>query len=84
MERGLVARAANPDDRRVVLQRPTRRGTALLSRLDKELTVVHTAIAEGLGARRLKSMIEGAERLAEVARGMNGSDDGAAASGRDG
>ena len=70
---GLVSRAPNPTDRRVVLQRLTPEGSELLAELDRELATIYRAIIQGLGSELANELVEACERFIEVARTMDDS-----------
>ncbi len=63
-KRGLVARARETKDRRVVLTRISPEGLKLLSRLDEPMQEVHRRQLGHLGARRLTMLA----RILEAAR----------------
>lgn len=63
-KRGLVARARDSADRRVVLQRITPEGLRLLAGLDDRIVETHRAQLGHVGHARLQELIE----LLEVAR----------------
>jgi len=63
-KRGLVARARETKDRRVVLTRISPEGLKLLSRLDEPMQEVHRRQLGHLGARRLMMLA----RILEAAR----------------
>lgn len=65
-----VLRVADPDDRRVVLQRLTRAGTELLADLDRDLSRVYEAIAAGLGDELAGRLVRGCEQFIAVARDL--------------
>jgi DNA-binding MarR family transcriptional regulator len=64
-KRGLIRRARDHRDRRVVVTRITDDGLGLLKELDEPLTRAHRAALGHLGAHRLKTLAE----LLEAARG---------------
>ncbi len=66
--RGLVARARELRDRRVITTRVTRRGLALLARLDGPAAAWHRVRLGRLGAKRLRALVE----LLEAARVTSG------------
>ena len=53
-ERGLVARGEDPDDRRVVLVRLTKRGSAAADRLRARLVAFEAAIRSRVGEREIE------------------------------
>lgn len=69
--RGLVSRAPDPEDRRVVIQRLTPRGESLLSALDDDLAVVYEAISAGLDERLVARLLDACERFIGVAEGLD-------------
>lgn len=81
VDRGLVTRAPDPADRRVVLQRLTVAGEELLADLDKQLSTVYDAISSGLGPELADRLVDGCERLIAVARGLEGATDETAPAG---
>jgi len=63
-ERGLVARARDERDRRVITVRVTQRGIALLRRLDSEVDAFDRQVFSHMDGRQLKKLCD----LLEVAR----------------
>jgi len=60
---GFAERVPSDDDRRVVLGRITRKGRALVARLEEPLNEMHTAQFERIGAAKTRQLIELLEEL---------------------
>lgn len=56
-KQGLVQRARNEADRRVVVTRPTERGLAVLAELDAPVRQAHRAQLAHLGAAKLRQLL---------------------------
>lgn len=84
VDRGLVSRAPDPDDRRVVLQRLTAAGTDLLADLDRRLSTVYRAISSGLGSELAGRLIDGCERFISIAHDLDATGEGALRAGAEG
>jgi DNA-binding MarR family transcriptional regulator len=54
---GLVARVRNPEDRRESVATITRKGLALLDRLDPDVHALQASITQGLSQQELRDMI---------------------------
>lgn len=75
VDRGLVTRAPDPDDRRVVLQKLTAGGRELLADLDRQLSTVYRAISSELGSELAERLVDGCERFIVVARALDAATD---------
>ena len=54
---GLVARVRNPDDRRESVATITRKGLALLERVDPDVHAVQQSVTQGLNERELRELV---------------------------
>lgn len=63
---GLVERARSEHDARLSVARVTRRGLALLDRIDPRLEAMHAALAGRLGERDARTLTRICERLLEA------------------
>lgn len=66
-KRGLVERARQPSDRRVIRTQITAAGMALLNHLDRPINELHAGQLRHLGDKKLRTLA----RLLEVARKVN-------------
>lgn len=64
----LVARDRLPEDRRIVVQRLTRKGAALLERLHPPLTAIQQSLLKALGPGDAARLVELCEAVMEWAR----------------
>jgi MarR family transcriptional regulator, organic hydroperoxide resistance regulator len=67
VEQGLVSRRENPDDRRMQLLQPTRKGTSLLARLRQNKTTHLHRILTHLSTEELTTVAEGLRSLVRAA-----------------